>query len=443
MQGIVNDRQKLALARDHFRCHRLTPDRLEPLESRQLLAAAGYSFVAPDLSTLAHQANATAAMYNRLVGSLQAQIVLGPLTDLKAIGNATTQKINGNQYAAAVASMVQGFESAAKQQEPGNHRLASLADLQGTALDAATVVLNTKRNDGLESDIPLPGTTSLFYNDNLTTVEHLTLSRPLWTFGTPILNYINRTELFQTDLATASTLIPKLGIATAASLAGVEAASFTADINLSTPERPGLDTFMGQQVATLLTQINNASQSGTAGAPAFAAAVSSFQQATYNSTTGAGYLGPQGDYGRYFVQPTTADQIPKPTTPLPYSTGNTFALGRYRAKKLHQTAVYHRNFGDATNVYGKYVTTALFPNSAVAIRRSALDQTFQGANTAFYVEDVKVPKGHYVFVGRVAPIDQGVLKPRDTLYPGLGSQVVLDNSRAPDIKFTNPRTTGT
>ena len=260
---------------------------------------------------------------------------------------------------------------------------------------------------------------------------------------TPILDYINRTELFQTDLATAVSSIPKLGIAAAANLAQIEAASFTADINLSTPQRPGLNTFMNQQVGTLLTQINAAVQSGPSGAAAFAAAVNSFKEATYDSTTGAGFLGPQGAYGRYFVQPTIADQVPKTTMPLSYSVGNTFALGRYKAKQLHTTAIYHRNFGDASNEYGKYVTTALFPNSAVAIRKSALDQTFQPPNSAFYVEDVKVPTGHYVFAGRVGPIYQGVLTPRNTLYPGLGSQVVIDNSRAPDIVFENQRTTGT
>ena len=47
-----------------------------------------------------------------------------------------------------------------------------------------------------------------------------------------------------------------------------------------------------------------------------------------------------------------------------------------------------------------------------------------------------------MFVGRVAPIYQGVFAPRDTLYPGQGSQVVLDNSRAPDIAFVKQRKRG-
>ncbi len=443
MIGRVKARCASCRAGNDSRRRRVRLDRLEALESRQLLTTTSYTFVAPDLSTLDHQPSPTSAMFSRLVGSLQAQIVLGPLNDLKAVGGATTQKINGDQYVAAVASMVQGFEAAATQQEPSNSKLDNLVQLQGSALDAQTVALDAKRNDGLESDSPSPGTTSTFYNDNLTTVEHLSLSRPLWPYGTPILDYINRTELFETDLATAVSSIPKLGIAGAAKLAQIEAASFTADINLSTPQRPGLNTFMSQQVGTLLAQINAAAQAGPSGAAAFAAAVNSFKEATYDPTTGAGFLGPQGAYGRYFVQPTTADQVPRTTTPLPYYVGNTFALGRYKAKQLPKTAIYHRNFGDVSNEYGKYVTTQLFPNSAVAIRKSALDQTFQPPNSAFYVEDVKVPAGHYVFVGRVGPIYQGVLAPRDTLYPGLGSQVVLDNSRAPDIAFVNQRTTGT
>jgi hypothetical protein len=47
------------------------------------------------------------------------------------------------------------------------------------------------------------------------------------------------------------------------------------------------------------------------------------------------------------------------------------------------------------NEYDKCVTTALFPNSAVAIRKRALDQTFRPPNSAFYVEDTKVTAGHY------------------------------------------------
>ena len=136
------------------------------------------------------------------------------------------------------------------------------------------------------SDTPLPGTTSPFYNANLTTVEHLTLSRPLWPYGTPILDYINRTELFETDLTTAVSNIPKLGIAAAANLAQIEAASFTADINLSTPQRPGLDTFMNQQVGTLLTQINAAAEKGPSARTQSPHAVQSFTTATYDRQRG-------------------------------------------------------------------------------------------------------------------------------------------------------------
>ena len=68
------------------------------------------------------------------------------------------QKINGNQYVAAVANMVQGFEAAATQQEPSNQKLDNLVQLQGAALDAQTVALNAKRNDGLGCPTrPRPG----------------------------------------------------------------------------------------------------------------------------------------------------------------------------------------------------------------------------------------------------------------------------------------------
>jgi hypothetical protein len=478
MKWSVKNRRADFRVRNDSRRRRVRLDRLEALESRQLLTTPSYTFVAPDLSTLEHQANPTAAMFNRLVGSLQAQIVLGPLSALQSIGGATTQTINGNQYVAAVANMVQGFEAAATQQEPSNQTLDHLVLLQGAALDAQTVALNAKRNDGVPlaasppplTDTASPGNTSPFYNANLTTVEHLTLSRPLWPYGTPILDYINRTELFETDLGNAAGIISTKGIAAAANLAQIEAASFTADINLSTLQRPGLDTFMNQQVGTLLTQINAAAQSGPSGAAAFAAAVQSFTTATYDQTTGAGYLGPRGAYGRYFVQPTTTNQVPSeayanvsPSLKPPnfYSTGNTFAYGRYKAKQLHKTTTYHRNFAGAPTVKGSYVTTVLYPNSAVAIRKSALDQTFlppptnyntspsspafygDGLPNAFYVEDVEVPASHWVFVGRVAPIYQGVLTPRNTLYPGLAPQIVIDNFLASNVSYVNLRTTGT
>lgn len=127
MKWSVKNRRADFRVRNDSRRHRVRLDRLEALESRQLLTTPSYTFVAPDLSTLEHQANPTAAMFNRLVGSLQAQIVLGPLNKLYAIGGATKdspptipQAINGDQYVAAVANMVQGFEAAATQEEPSN-----------------------------------------------------------------------------------------------------------------------------------------------------------------------------------------------------------------------------------------------------------------------------------------------------------------------------------
>jgi hypothetical protein len=440
---------------------RRQPYPMEVLESRQLLATTNYTFVAPDLSSLRNQPDSTAAMFNRLDGALQAQIVLGPLAALKVLGgqNPPANVINPDQYVAAVENMVQGFESAAAQQAPGNRQLNQLVQLQGTALDAQTVVLNAKNKAGLdESNIPPtpsptepPGQPSNFYTDNLVTVEHLTLSRPLWPLGTPILQYINRTETFETDLTNAANAIPTLGIATAANLAHVEAASYVADINFSTLQRPGLDRFLSQQVANLLSGIDSAAQMGPSGAAAFSNAVATFTSATYNPTTGAGYLGPQGAYGKNFIQPTTANQVPAGIQPLNYMDVNTFQLGKYHGKQLKQTQVYHRNFGntssvsgDTSNEFGRFVTTSLYPNSAAAIRGAALDQTFlPPINSAFYVEDVKVGAGHSVYEGRVAPIYQGVLTPRNTLYPGLGPQIILDNSRAPDVVFNNQRTTGT
>ena len=69
-------------------------------------------------------------MFNSLVGSLQAQVVLGPLAGLKQIGGGTAPKINSAQYVAGVDSIVQGFEEAAAEQEvPTNRQLNKLVQL--------------------------------------------------------------------------------------------------------------------------------------------------------------------------------------------------------------------------------------------------------------------------------------------------------------------------
>jgi hypothetical protein len=426
------------------------------------LAATGYSFAAPDLGPLLHRPNSTASMFNLLTGSLQAQLVAqpsfttplrAPIPDLKVIGGLTPPAgvLSPAQFVAAVENMAQGYEQAAAQQAPGDRKLNQLVQLQGTALDAQMEALLGQYNDGLLSNTPRVGVTSDYYNANLVAVEHLTLSRPLWPYGTPILPYINRTEIFETDLSKAAGTIPTLGIDAAAGLAHVEAASYVADINLSTLQRPALDRYLTQQVTTLLGAVDAAAQMGPSGGTAFKAATSAFTSATYDPATGAGYLGPRGTFGKNFIQPTTYNQTPAGAPTIDYSTGNTFQYGKYHVIRLKQAQVYHRNFGnlssgygDPSNLYGRFVTTALYPTSAAAIRGSALDQTFLPPNnTAFYVEDVSVGAGHYLYVGKTGPIYQGILTPRNTLYPGLGSQIVIDNTRTPDVIFYNQRTTGT
>jgi hypothetical protein len=421
----------------------------DALESRQMLTASGYSFAPPDLSNLLHGPNPTPAVFNRLVGSLQAQVVVGPLADLhdaKQKPNPVPSKIDGNQFVTAVADMVQGFEAAAATALPKNAQFQRLIQLQGDALQAETVSINTQRQVGLLSANPNDnsrnpvGAPSDFFTANQTVVQQLTLSRPLWPYGTPFLNYLNRTENFESDLATLTsrlnaTMSP-IGIEAADRVAHAEAGAFLGDIHLATTQQQVLPQFLDQQVATLLTQVDAAAQSGSQGVPAFTAAVDTFINATYNTQTGEGYLGPQGSYGRHYSQPTLGA--------LPYSTTNTFAQGHYRTIELAKTTVYHRNFDQSE--FGKYVSTDQYPNSAVVIRKSALDQTFTPPNRAFYLADVSVtatPRAKVeVYVGKVAPIYQGIIRPRNTLYPGLGSQIVLP-FRTDIIHYLNLRTTGT
>jgi hypothetical protein len=459
MQWILGGSRRASASRRR----KVQPEPAEMLESRQLLTStSSYTFAAPDLSPLLHRPNSTAAMFNLLTGSLQAQLVAqpsfttplrAPIPDLKVIGGVTPPAglLSPAQFVAAVENMVQGYEQAAAQQAPGDRKLNQLVQLQGTALDAQMEALLAQNNAGLLSNTPRPGITSPYYNANLVAVEHLTLSRPLWPYGTPMLPYINRTEIFQTDLNNAAGTISTLGIAAAADLAHVAAASYVADINLSTLQRPGPDRYLTQQVTTLLSSVDAAAQMGPSGAAAFKAAVATFTSATYDPATGAGYLGPRGAFGKNFIQPTTYNQVPAGAPTIDYSTGNTFQYGKYHVIRLKQARVYHRNYGnlssgygDPSNLYGRFVTTTLYPTPAAAVRGSALDQTFlPPTNTAFYVEDVRVGTGHYLYVGKTAPIYQGILTPRNTLYPGLGPQIVIDNTRAPDVIFYNQRTTGT
>jgi hypothetical protein len=432
------------------------------LESRQLLATTSYTFAAPDLGPLRHRPNSTAAMFNLLTGSLQGQLVAqpsfttplrAPIPDLKVIGGVTPPAgvLSPPQFVAAMENVVQGYEQAAAQQASGDRKLNQLVQLQGTALDAQMEALLAQYDDGLLSNTPRAGVTSDYYNANLVAVEHLTLSRPLWPYGTPLLPYINRTELLETDLNKAAGTIPTLGIDAAAGLAHAEAASYVADVNLSTLQRPALDRYLDQQVTTLLGGVDAAARMGPSGASAFKSAVATFTSATYDPATGAGYLGPRGAFGKGFIQPTTYNQTPAGAPTIDYSTGNTFQYGKYHVIRLKQARIYHRNYGntstgygDPSNLYGRFVTTTLYPTPAAAIRGSALDQTFfPPTNTAFYVEDVKVGAGHYLYVGKTATIYQGILTPRNTLYPGLGPQIVIDNTRTPDVIFSNQRTTGT
>ena len=279
---------------------RVNPGPLDVLESRQLLATQVYSFTPPDLAGLNDQSSPAPAMYNRMVGSLQAQLADGPLNDLKA------QKINEDEFVAAVASMVAGFETTGESALRKYPDYSNLIQLQGDALNAETVVVGAIYDNGL-----VDGSGNLLKPDpvlpNQTNVDHLTVSRPLWPVGTPILNIINRTETFEANLSTLAANVSKtITIDVADQIANLEADSFSADIAMSTVHQAGLRDFMDQQVQTLRASINAPPPPGTSGLNDLLNAISTFIEATYNRQTGAGYLGPQGAYGRHFIQPRTA-----------------------------------------------------------------------------------------------------------------------------------------
>ena len=154
MKWSVKDRRADFRVRNDSRRRRVRLDRLEALESRQLLTTTSYTFVAPDLSTLEHQANPTAAMFNRLVGSLQAQIVLGPLNDLQAIGGATGfPPVRPKRSTATSTSRPWPTWCRASRQPPRRRSRATRSSTTSCSFRAPhstqTVALNAKRNDGI------------------------------------------------------------------------------------------------------------------------------------------------------------------------------------------------------------------------------------------------------------------------------------------------------
>ena len=97
------------------------------------------------------------------------------------------------------------------------------------------------------------------------------------------------------------------------------------------------------------------------------------------------------------------------------------------------------------NLRGRFLSSQLFATPVQAVRRQALDQSWYNTNAAFFVANVTIPEGYTIYVGKVAPIYQGIFSREriPSLYPGGATQVVVLNSRDPALVYTNLRATGT
>jgi hypothetical protein len=151
-----------------------------------------------------------------------------------------------------------------------------------------------------------------------------------------------------------------------------------------------------------------------------------------------GFFGPGGTIGRHYAQ------LPNVANPLSIGQAATFANLQYRQAATTAPLVLHRNFSSAINQKGSFLSGDTFKSPTDAIRRLALDQSWYGTNQATFVEDVTIPAGITYYVGRVAPIYQGIFRreAKPSLYPGMASQYLV-LSRDPNIKWDNFRATGT
>lgn len=388
--------------------------RLESLEVRSLMA----TFQMPTLEGLAGGRN-TSATFNRMVGSLQAQIAIQAPKDTAPEALATV-----------VDEVVHQFESASLSAFAGSPRTVELLVQQGEALRFAVDALRQQHELGL---IDL----STFHNDAYLEIQELTLSRDVWPAGTPLQTFLVMATETSDDLASIAAFVQSTSTVAderAAAVLRTEALAFQAEANLGVSQRPQVATPVNQATATFLAAVDAA-----IGEPDFdarvATAAAGFADALVRP---GGAFGPGGPLGRRIAQP------PQVETPLSIEDAATFANLQYNQVVTTSTLVLHRNFSSASNRYGRFMSTDLFRSPAQAVRKLALDQSWYGTNQAWYVEDVTLPAGVLVYVGRVAPIYQGIFRrePVPSAYPGMAVQYLVANTRAPGIIWDNFRATG-
>lgn len=388
--------------------------RLESLEVRSLMA----TFQMPTLEGLASGRN-TAATFNRMVGSLQAQIAIQAPKDTAP-----------ETLAGVVNEVVDRYESASRSAFAGSPKTVELLVRQGESLRLAVDALKRQHDLGLIN-------LSTFNNDAYLEIQELTLSRDVWPAGTPLQTFLVMATETSDDLTAIATFVQSTSTVTdeqAAAVLRSEALAFQAEANLGASQQPRIAAPVNQATATFVAAVDAA-----IGQPDFdarvATAAAGFADALVKP---GGAFGPGGSLGRRIAQP------PQVETPLSIEDAATFANLQYTQVVTTSTLVVHRNFSSSSNRYGRFMSSDVFRSPAQAVRKLALDQSWYGTNQAWYVEDVTLPAGTLVYVGRVAPIYQGIFRREaaPSVYPGMAVQYLVANTRAPGITWDNFRATG-
>lgn len=380
----------------------------EFLEARALMA----TFQLPPLQGLNGGANLPKS-FERVVGSLQAQLAVQ--APRNTAPETLTQVVN---------EVIDQFESASSTAFAGVPRLTNLLVTQGQATRQAVNALKLQYDHGLIN-------LATFQQDAYLEVQSLTLSRDVWPVGTPLQKYLVLAHETSDDLHAVSTAVQTQTISQedAAAILRTEALAFQSEVLLATTRQPRVADPVVQATTTLISSVDAA-----IGQPDFASriatATAGFDGAMIDT---GGAFGPGGSIGRHY------QQLPVVPNPLAIEDAATFLNLQYRQIETTSTLVLHRNFTSSSDRYGRFMTTEMFVSPAQAVRRLALDQSWYDTNEAYFVEDVTVPAGARIYVGRVAPIYQGIFRREATpsLYPGMAPQYLVANTYAPGIVWDN------
>jgi hypothetical protein len=126
--------------------------------------------------------------------------------------------------------------------------------------------------------------------------------------------------------------------------------------------------------------------------------------------------------------PRVLAQEVAPSCPLAANIAVTFLESKCEAVKLKQPKTFYRYYSSDENKYGRYLTTDKYKTNVEVIRNLALNQAW--GNKATIRLKVTLPAGTTVYQGIVAPQTPA------QCYPGGGQQTFIEDSKDPNIKWS-------